>query len=102
VRADRARRARRDYVVTDCGFGVGCGGPAYRLLVDPGGTLSKHMSFKAHVVRVSAKSDCKDVDAGGLPPGRYTLRVASFMHGLFGAGLALDAPQVSAPLEVTR
>jgi hypothetical protein len=97
-----ARGVRRDYVVADCGFGTGCGGPTRRVLVDPGGTLVKHVRFRAHVVRVSAASDCKDVDAGGLPPGRYKLRVASFMHGLFGQGPALDAPTVSAPLEVTR
>ncbi len=97
-----ARGVRRDLVVTDCGFGTGCGGPTTRLVVEPGGTVTKHLRFKARVTRVSARSDCRDADAGGLPPGKYQLRATAELRGWLESLPSGDSPSVSATIEVTR
>lgn len=99
-----ARGARRDYVLGDCGTGGGCGGSVLRLVVAPGGTLVKHLHVAARVIQRSSKTRCEDFDAGGLPPGKYTLRATSYL------GSWLDEPEggghvkktVTAPIEVTR
>jgi hypothetical protein len=96
------RGIRRDYVVKDCGFGTGCGGAVSHLVVDPGGTITKHLHFKARVTNVTAKSDCKDVDGGGLPPGKYTLRATAMLNDWLDGAPTLESTRVTAPIEVTR
>jgi hypothetical protein len=92
--------ARRDYVVHDCGFGRGCGGPTLRLWLEPGGTVTKRLSFTARVTQVSGASGCRDADGGRLPPGRYSLRASGRLaEGLAGA-VSLDAPVASAPIQI--
>jgi hypothetical protein len=68
---------RADYINKDCGFGSACGGPLFRVVIIAGGTLVQHMTFSARVRRVSSKTDCNDVDAGGPRPGRYDLEVTA-------------------------
>jgi hypothetical protein len=94
---------RRDQVVTDCGLEGLCGGGATQLIVEPGGTITKHLRFTARVTRITAKTNCQHVDAGGLPPGKYSLRATPRLNlWLDGRAPSDGHPQVSAPIVVTR
>ncbi len=86
---------RADFVNASCGFGTGCGGHAYRIVLAPGGTLTAQARYKATVERMSKK--CESSYAP-LPPGKYELRVEppSF------SGLPPTLATVRAPLVVTR
>jgi hypothetical protein len=95
-----AAGVRKDLVIGSCGRGGGCGGSVLRLVVEPGGTLTRHMTFKAEVTRVMPAQDCRDVDAGGLPPGKYQLR-ATAMQANWLIGGPKNPPSISVPLEVT-
>lgn len=99
-----ARGTRRDYVVTDCAFGTGCGGALLRLVLEPGGTIVKHLSFPARVTLASSKTSCHDADAGGLPPGKYSLRATPMLSGWLERpdGPTKPKPQVGTRIEVTR
>lgn len=88
-------KKRADFVNPHCGFGTGCGGAHYRLVLTPGGTLTKRLRYKARLVRFTPA--CKSVEAP-LPTGRYELHVDS--SPFFGLQDALT--NVTAPLVVTR
>ncbi|MGH7297533.1 MAG: hypothetical protein ACRELB_21530, partial [Polyangiaceae bacterium] len=98
-----ARGVRRDEIVKDCGFGTGCGGSLLRLVVEPGGTIVRHLRFTARVVRITGETNCQDADGGGLPPGRYTLRATAHLaHWLEDVeGSKRAPPTVTARIEVT-
>jgi hypothetical protein len=96
-----ARGVRVDFVLGDCGTGGGCGGPNLRLVVEPGGTLTRHKKFSARIRRRTPASGCYEVDAGPLPPGRYTLRASpSMANWLSGPDVGRSSASVS--IEVTR
>lgn len=66
--------ARADYVNTTCGFGRGCGSSAYRVALEPGGTLTQRLPYTARVARWGKECVKKETP---LPPGKYELRVDS-------------------------
>jgi hypothetical protein len=64
---------------TDC-FGLCGGGPEPHLLrvtLEPGGVIHKHVKFFAVMTRVvlNDHEECTERTMGGLPPGRYDLRI---------------------------
>lgn len=85
---------RADYV-SRCAYGAGCGGHTFHLVLEPGGTLVKHLRYK--VVLRREDSSCK-ASVSPLPPGRYELRIAS------GPFFSLEdaASRATASLVVTR
>ncbi len=89
------RKKRADFVNPYCGFGTGCGGAYFRLVLTAGGKLTKRLRYKARLVRFTPA--CDSVEAP-LPAGRYELRVDS--SPFFGLQEALT--NVTAPLVVTR
>lgn len=64
---------RADLVNTGCGTGGGCGGKGMRLVVAPNGTVKKHMTLRARLVRFCEASQ----DGGPLVPGVYEVRAAN-------------------------
>jgi hypothetical protein len=88
-------KKRADYINNTCGFGRGCGGRASHLVLEPGAKVTKHLRYKANLVRFTAS--CTEA-VTPLPAGRYELRLdsaaASPLHALFAT--------LRAPLVVTR
>ncbi len=83
---------RADWINPSCGFGTGCGGPVYRLVLVSGGTLTKRARYAARLVRYDRS--CHRVEAP-LPAGRYELRAeASPFFGLQDAVTKVRAPLV--------
>lgn len=86
---------RADYVNPSCGFGRGCGRATYRLTLEPGGVIVKHLRYRARVQTFG--QDCTSKESP-LPPGSYVLRLDS------SADFALHAlvADLRAPLVVAR
>jgi hypothetical protein len=90
---DRDKRA--DWINPSCGFGSGCGGAVYRLVLMPGGTMTKRVRYAAKRARFTRS--CERVDAP-LPAGRYELRAETSPF----FGLQDAVAKVRAPLVVDR
>jgi hypothetical protein len=86
---------RADWVNPSCGFGSGCGGAVYRVVLVPGGTLTKRVRYAARLARFTRS--CARVDAP-LPAGRYELRAETSPF----FGLQDAVAKVRAPLVVER
>jgi hypothetical protein len=95
-----ARGTRRDVVLKGCGIGHGCAGTALRLVIEAGGVLTKHLVFRTSVKTATAATECKSVETGNLPPGKYTLRVTSVLDRWLEGEPTMTPPSASTPIEI--
>jgi hypothetical protein len=84
-----------------CPGGGGCGGSTLRLVVDPGGTITRHAKVETRFTTI-APPQCDVVDAGPMRPGKYVLRATAHLAGWLVEGPGKhDERSISVPIEVT-
>lgn len=72
--AEDSSGQRADYVSDGCTYGMVCSSPVFRIVLQPGGKLTKKLSFTARVTHADRPA-CEEKAAEGLKPGIYQLRL---------------------------
>ena len=85
----RDQKGDRADIIQKCGYGSGCGGPAARLTLEPGGDARVAIDVKA-VFQVEADG-CKLGPEQPMKPGRYSVHVE----------MPFGPPEATAPLVVS-